>query len=137
LAADRGSVNAARRNVRVPGEDHLRFFECSGSVPVPGRAGGFDESGGRVIEGGDFTAQPERLDVPGEIRPTFETVLAGSDELRVGKVEGRATKRILRLVLEPRVMARDAVERRTASLCTSAEKIFRLLLVQLEIGLIG
>jgi hypothetical protein len=123
--------------VRVPGEDHFRFFERSGSVPVPGRAGGFDESGGRVIEGGDFTAQPERLDVPSELRPTFKTVLAGDDELPVGKVEGRATNRILRLVLEPRVMVRDAVERRTRSLRTSAEKIFRLLLVLFEIGLIG
>jgi hypothetical protein len=103
-------------------------------VPVPRRAGGFDESGSRVIEGGEFTAQPERLDVPGEIRPT---VLAGDDELRVGKVEGRTTKRILRLVLEPRMMARDAVEYRTGSLCTSAEKLFRLLLVLLEVGLIG
>jgi hypothetical protein len=96
-----------------------------------------DESGGRVIEGGDFTAQPERLDVPGEIRPTFKTVLAGNDELRVGKVEGRTTKRILRLVLEPRMMACNAVEYRTGTLYTSAEKIFRLLLVLLEIGLIG
>jgi len=64
-------------------------------------------------------------------------MLAGDDELRVGKVERRATNRILRLVLEPRVMACDAVERRTRSLCTSVEKIFRLLLVLLEVGLIG
>ncbi|MBV8810996.1 MAG: hypothetical protein JO033_20190 [Acidobacteriaceae bacterium] len=75
--------------------------------------------------------------MPSEVRPTFKTVLARNDELRVGKLEGRTTKRMLRLILEPRMMARDAVEYRTGSLCTSAEKIFRLLLVLLEIGLIG
>ena len=72
-----------------------------------------------------------------KIRPIFEAVLAGNDELRVGKVEVRATNHILRLVLEPRMMARDAVERRAPSLCMSAEKIFRLLLVLLDAGLIG
>jgi hypothetical protein len=76
---------------------------------MPGRAGGFDESGGRIIEGGDFTAQPQRLDVPGELRPTFETVLAGDYELRVGKVEALAASRILQLVLEPRMMPHNAV----------------------------
>ena len=51
--------------------------------------------------------------------------------------KGALTNHILRLVLEPRVMARDAVERHAPSLCMSAEKIFRLLLVLLEAGLIG
>jgi hypothetical protein len=137
IGEDHGSVNAARRNVRVTGEDHLRVLERSGSVPAPGRTGGLDESGGRVIEGGDFTAQQERLDVADELRPTIESVLAGDDELRVGKVERRATNRILRLVLEPWVMTRDAVKRCTRSLYTSAEKIFRLLLGLFEVGLIG
>ena len=66
-----------------------------------------------------------------------KSVLAGDDELRVGKVERRATNRVLWLVPEPWVMARDTVERCKRSLYVSAEKIFRLLLGLFEVGLIG
>lgn len=89
VGEDRRSVNAARRDVRILGEDHLCFVERSRFMPVPRRAGGFDECRDRVVERVDFAAQPEGLDVPGELWPSFETMFAGDDELRIGEPKGR------------------------------------------------
>jgi hypothetical protein len=106
-------------------------------MPVPRRAGGFDECRDGVIERGDFAAQPERLDVPGEFRPAFETVLAGDDELRIRQLKGRDSDGVLRLVMEPGIMPRDPIERRGFGLGVRVEKILGLLPVLLEVGLIG
>jgi len=106
-------------------------------VPVPRRACGFDECRGGVIERGDFAAQPERLDVLGKLRPAFETVLAGDDELRIGELKGRQADGVQRLAMEPRMMLSDAIERRRFGLGVRVEKILGLLLVLCEVGLTG
>ena len=42
---DGGGVDVARRDMRVPGEDQLRFVDRSRTVRVAGRYGGFEECG--------------------------------------------------------------------------------------------
>ncbi|HVV46385.1 MAG TPA: hypothetical protein VHC72_14330 [Bryobacteraceae bacterium] len=75
--------------------------------------------------------------MPGEFRPAFETVLAGNHELRIGKMKWRTAHRVSGLVLQPRMMARDALERGCGSSGTGAEKVFGLFSVLFEVGLIG
>ena len=105
-------------------------------MPVARRAGSFDERDGGVGEKDDLTGQPECLDVLGELRPALKAVLAGYYELCICEGEGRGPDGVRRLVLESRMMARDAIERAGRGLGVSAEKILGLLLVLFEVGLI-
>jgi hypothetical protein len=101
----------------------------------------FDKRGNRVSAGirqrRNFARQPQHLDVRGELRPAFETVLAGEDKLRIGEAQGRGADDVRRLILAPRMMARNAVERGGLGLRVTVEKILGLLLVLFETGLIG
>jgi hypothetical protein len=112
----------------MQGEDHFRLLEGSGAMPVPRRTGGLNESGRGIIERSHLAGQPERLELSGKLRPAFETVLAGDDELRVCKMKWRAA--------QMGMMACDALKRRPGSFCMSAEKVFGLFLILFEIGLI-
>lgn len=86
---------------------------------------------------GDFAAQLQSLDVPGELGPALEAVLAGDDELRIGELKGHEADGVQRLVTEPGMMPRDAVEHRRLGLRVAVEKILGLLLVLFEVSVVG
>ena len=134
---DGGRVDAARRDVGISREDGLRFIERSRVMRIARRRGGLDECGGRVGKRGGLAGQAKRLGVLGEFRPACKAVLAGYDELRIGELEGRGANYVQRLVVEPRVITRNAVEGLGRGLATTVEKILGLLLILFEARLFG
>ena len=132
-----GSVDTARRDVRVLSDDHLGPMQRSRAVALTRHASSFDECTGGIGEQADLTLQPNDLDVAGELRPAFEAVLAGNDQLRIGEPEPRGADGILWLVVEPRMMTRDAIESARRGSRVSAEEIPALLSVLFQVRLIG
>ena len=64
-------------------------------------------------------------------------MLAGYDKLRIGEAEGRSADDARRLVVESRMIARNAIKRSGRCLGVTVEKILSLFLVLFEVGLIG
>jgi hypothetical protein len=100
---------------------------------VAGHASHFDEGCHRIGERSDGTNQIEHLDVLCKSRPTFESVLARDNQLRIGEGDACVPDFGFRRFVKARMVAADASERAgNAEFAISCE-ILGLLFVLLEV----
>ena len=138
VGEDGGGVNICSRHLGVALEDELCVFECAAVVSIVARdAGDLDECSDGIFELGDAADEVERGDVCGELRPGFEAVLSGEDELGVGEAEGGGGEMVEREFVQRGVMAVDAFERGGVGGTVCVQQVFRLFAVLIEVGAVG
>ena len=86
IGTNRSGMDVGSRHVRIPRQDQLRFFQCSGSMRVIARhARGSNERRHGIIERSHRSLQVQRRYVRRELRPALEAVFARNHQLRIGQ----------------------------------------------------
>jgi hypothetical protein len=85
IAENGRSIDAAGCNLGMCSQNFLRALQRSRALGLEWGAGRFQEVRHRI--GGGRTPVRQRYDVFRKLRPAFETVLAGNDNLSVGQRE--------------------------------------------------